>query len=102
MFNLNKESIKSLLVEERKGFTESIELAINLKDIDMANAKNRIDADIIFPKGKGRESKIAIFATGELALRSKGAIENIITPETIIVGSTVGGNGLGILFLGPR
>ncbi|MCL4325786.1 MAG: 50S ribosomal protein L1 [Candidatus Thermoplasmatota archaeon] len=83
MFNLNKESIKSLLVEERKGFTESIELAINLKDIDMANAKNRIDADIILPKGKGRESKIAIFATGELALRSKGAIENIITPETM-------------------
>jgi large subunit ribosomal protein L1 len=68
--------------KERK-FVESIELAINLKEVDLKIPKNRINEEIGLPKGRGREIRIAIFATAELAEKSKGVVDLIIMPEQI-------------------
>ncbi|UCD14675.1 MAG: 50S ribosomal protein L1 [Thermoplasmatales archaeon] len=67
---------------ERK-FKQNIDLVVNLKNIDMGEAKNRIDEEIILPHGIGKEAKIAIFASGELALKAKGKVDLIIKPEEI-------------------
>jgi len=64
-------------------FKQNIDLVINLKNVDLEDAKNRIDEEIILPHGRGKESKIAIFASGELALKSKGKLDLIIKPEEI-------------------
>lgn len=68
--------------KERK-FLESVELAINLKEVDLKNPKNRINEEIALPKGRGKELKIAIFASAELAEKSKGVVDLIIMPEQI-------------------
>lgn len=57
---------------ERK-FSESIDLAINLKNLDMNQPQNRIDEEIILPNGLGRPIKIAVFAKGDTAQRAKAA-----------------------------
>ncbi|MGA1819404.1 MAG: hypothetical protein ACMUHU_00180, partial [Thermoplasmatota archaeon] len=49
-------------------FKESVELAINLKDVDLANPKNRLTEEVILPKGRGKDVKIGtpeidLFAT---------------------------------------
>jgi len=67
---------------ERK-FKQNIDLVINLKNVDLNEAKNRIDEEIILPHGIGKEAKIAIFASGELAFKSKGKVDLIIKPEEI-------------------
>ena len=67
---------------ERK-FKQNIELAITLKNIDMNDSKNRIDEEIILPHGRGKEPKIAIFASGELAQKSKKHVDLLIKPEEI-------------------
>ncbi len=67
---------------ERK-FPESVELAINLKDVDMKNPKNRIDEEIILPKGRGKPVKIAVFGSDELAVKAKECAEMVITPEEL-------------------
>jgi len=67
---------------ERK-FKQNVDLVINLKNIDLNEAKNRIDEEIILPHGKGKDSKIALFASGELAFKSKGKVDFIIKPEEI-------------------
>lgn len=64
-------------------FRESVELAINLKDIDLKNPKNRIDEEIILPNGRGKQVKVGIFATGELAFKSKEIADVVLTAEDI-------------------
>ncbi|MCK5548240.1 MAG: 50S ribosomal protein L1 [Thermoplasmata archaeon] len=74
---------KALESSKERNFEESIELAINLKDLDLSVPKNRIEEDVILPKGRGKELKIAVFASGELAFKSKKSADLVITPEEI-------------------
>ena len=64
-------------------FKESVELSVNLKDIDLSIPKNRIEDDIILPKGRGKEVKVAVFGSGELALKAKKIVERVIQPNEI-------------------
>jgi large subunit ribosomal protein L1 len=67
---------------ERK-FHESVELAINLKDVDLSNPKNRITEEIILPKGRGREVKVGLFGTPEMVQKAKDIADMIIAAEDI-------------------
>lgn len=70
----------------QRKFSESIDLAINLKNLDMNQPQNRIDEEIILPHGVGRQIKIAVFAKGETAQRAKGAgADYVFDPEEINV-----------------
>ena len=75
--------IKETSKEKPKKFKQTIDIVINLKNIDLNIPKNRIDEEIILPKGRGSEAKIGLFAGGELALKSKGVVDLIIKPEEI-------------------
>lgn len=80
------EVVDKLLNESKnlnRKFKQTIDVVINLKDIDMNNPKNRIDTEILLPHGRGKEAKIALFASGELAVKSKGHVDLIIKPEEI-------------------
>lgn len=68
--------------KERK-FSESVDLAVNLKDIDLSIPKNRVDDEILLPKGRGKPVKIAVFGSGELALKAKTAADLVISPEEL-------------------
>lgn len=68
---------------ERK-FTESIDITINLKNIDMAQPKNRIDETILLPHGNGRKAKIAVLGSGDIVTQAKDvSVELIISPDEI-------------------
>lgn len=67
---------------ERK-FTESVELAINLKDVDLSIPKNRIDEEISLPNGRGKDIKVALFGSGELAIKAKAVADKVIPPEEL-------------------
>ncbi len=54
-------------------FLESVDLAVNLKNLDLNQPKNRIDIEVILPHGLGRDLKIGVFAKGDIALQSKNA-----------------------------
>ncbi|MFH1779636.1 MAG: 50S ribosomal protein L1 [Candidatus Micrarchaeota archaeon] len=75
-----QESVKTVF--ESKGtrkFKQSIELAINFKDIDFKKAENRINLDVVLPLSP-KEAKIAIFADGQLALEAKTAGADLVIP----------------------
>ena len=70
----------------QRQFSESIDLAINLKNLDMNQPQNRLDEEIILPNGVGKQIKIAVFAKGETAQRAKGAgADYVFDPEEINV-----------------
>jgi large subunit ribosomal protein L1 len=66
-----------------RNFLESVDLAINLRDVDLSIPKNRINEEIILPHGRGKPVKVAIFASGETALKAKDVADLVIPPEEI-------------------
>ena len=76
--------IKKLQADSKqRKFLESVELAINLKDIDLSNPKNRIQEEIILPNGRGKTIKVGVFGSSEMAVKAKGVADVIIQPEDI-------------------
>src|SRR5665647_3121410 len=68
---------------ERK-FSEGVDITINLKNIDMAQPKNRIDETILLPQGTGRKIEIAVLGKGEITTQAKEAGADLIMgPEEI-------------------
>ncbi len=76
-----EKAVKEILEKSpKRNFKESVDLAINLKGVDMSKPKNRIDESIILPSGLGREIRVGVFARGETALKSEKAGANLIIP----------------------
>ncbi len=74
---------QALELAKPRNFVESVEVAINLRDIDLSVPSNRIEEEIILPKGRGRDVKVAVFASGEMAVKARDAADAIIAPEDI-------------------
>jgi len=62
---------------ERK-FSQSIDLAINLQNIDMKKPEGRIQERIELPHSVGKELKICVIATGEMAFKAKKAGASLV------------------------
>lgn len=76
---------KALSGAKKRNFVETVELAINLKDIDLSIPKNRIQDDIILPNGRGRKVRVCVIGGGELALKAKNVADVVVTPEELQV-----------------
>ena len=74
---------KALEGAQKRKFTETVELAINLKDVDLSIPKNRIQDDIILPNGRGKAIRVCVIGGGELALKAKDVADLVITAEEI-------------------
>jgi large subunit ribosomal protein L1 len=80
------EAVQKALEESKKlerKFKQSVDVVINLKNIDMNDAKNRIEDEVMLPHGRGIEAKLALFASGDLAMKSKSHVDLVIKPEEI-------------------
>jgi len=80
------EAVQKAIDESKKlnrKFKQSVDVIINLKNIDMNDAKNRIEDEVMLPHGRGIEAKLALFASGDLALKSKTHVDLLIKPEEI-------------------
>jgi len=68
------DAIKELKTNSKKrNFAQSIELIINLRDIDPKKPENKIQELIELPYLAGKKSKICVIASGEMALNAKRA-----------------------------
>src|SRR6056297_1364804 len=56
-----------------RNFTETVDLAINLRDLDLNEPSNRVDESIVLPSGTGQETRIVVIAEGETAVRADEA-----------------------------
>ncbi|MBM4248136.1 MAG: 50S ribosomal protein L1 [Euryarchaeota archaeon] len=74
---------KALEGAKPRKFKESVEICINLKDVDLSVPKNRIDEDIPLPKSRGKGVKVALFGTNEMTSKAKNVADRVLTPEDI-------------------
>ncbi|MCK4736272.1 MAG: hypothetical protein KAT65_27715, partial [Methanophagales archaeon] len=75
-------TVEEVLSAPERKFVESVEICINLKNVDLKQPKNRINLDINLPKSF-REPKIGVFASGEIALKVKEAGADALDPEDL-------------------
>ena len=64
-------------IAENKGkrkFKQSVELAVNFKDIDFSKQDNRLNLDIILPNGRGKASNRRCFRMRRSKLIAEASI----------------------------
>jgi len=73
------ESVKEAKTKaEKKKFVQSLELIINLRDIDMKKPESKIQESVELPNAVGKQGKVCVIATGELALKARKAGADLI------------------------
>ena len=66
-----------------RNFRETVDLAINLRDLDLNDPNNRVDESIVLPAGTGQETSIVVFAEGETALRAEDAADQVLSGDDL-------------------
>ena len=61
-----------------RNFTETVDLAINLRDLDLNDPANRVDESIVLPSGTGQETNIVVFADGETAVLAEDVADEVL------------------------
>ncbi len=85
---IDPETVTKAVQEAKKNskdrkFTQSIDLTINLKELDMTKPENRIDEELVLPHGTGKPVKVGVIAEGELALQSKNIADVVIRKDEL-------------------
>src|SRR6056297_2723862 len=66
-----------------RNFTETVDLAINLRDLDLDEPSNRVDESVVLPAGTGQETTIVVFAEGETALRAEEVADDVLDEDEL-------------------
>ena len=76
---------KALEDKGKKKFKQSVELIINMRGIDFAKSENRLNLDVVLPKGKGgKELKSAVIVEPSATEEArKAGADLVITPDKI-------------------
>ncbi|WP_456327343.1 50S ribosomal protein L1 [Archaeoglobus sp.] len=86
---VNKDQLEEAIskaIEQAKPrkFVETVEMAVNLRNVDMRRPENRIDVIVTLPHGLGKPRKVGVFARGETALKAQEAgADVVLSPEDI-------------------
>ncbi|WP_135663550.1 50S ribosomal protein L1 [Halorhabdus rudnickae] len=74
---------RALEESPERNFRETVDLAVNLRDIDLDDPSNRIDEGVVLPAGTGQETTIVVFAEGETALRAEEVADDVLDGDDL-------------------
>ncbi|WP_312908469.1 50S ribosomal protein L1 [Natronosalvus caseinilyticus] len=66
-----------------RNFTETVDLAINLRDLDLNEPSNRVDESVVLPSGTGQETQIVVIAEGETAVRAEEVADQVLSGSDV-------------------
>ena len=82
-------AFKEMRERSKKGnFNQSIELIINLRDLDMKKPEGRIEDKIELPRPLDKKVNICVFANGDMALRARRGGADLVLESVEIEGLT--------------
>ncbi len=66
-----------------RNFRETVDLAVNLQDIDLNDPSNRVDEEVVLSAGTGQETQIVVIADGETALRAEEVADEVVSGDEL-------------------
>lgn len=66
-----------------RNFRETVDLAVNLRDLDLNDPSNRVDESIVLPSGTGQDTQIVVFAEGETALQAEDVADEVLSSDDL-------------------
>ncbi len=63
-------------------FVQSVEVAINFRDVDFNKPENRLNLDVVLPYAP-KPLKVAVFADGQLSIDARGICDKVISGADI-------------------
>lgn len=74
---------KALEKSKKRNFVETVDISINLKDIDLSVPKNRIQDDVVLPHGRGRLIKVCVIGGNEMVAKAKTVADRVLTADEL-------------------
>jgi len=74
---------RALSESPERNFRETVDLAVNLRDIDLDDPSNRVDESIVLPAGTGQETTIVVFADGETGIRAEEVADDVLDGDDL-------------------
>ena len=74
---------RALSDSPERNFRETVDIAVNLRDLDLADPNNRVDESIVLPSGTGQDTRIVVFAEGETAIRAEDVADEVLDGEDL-------------------
>lgn len=70
--------------KKKRKFKQSIDMAVNFKDLDMSKPESKINLEVVLPHPSPKPIKVCAFAFGDTALRAKQAgVDRVVEREEI-------------------
>ncbi|MCL9813344.1 50S ribosomal protein L1 [Natranaeroarchaeum aerophilus] len=66
-----------------RNFRETVDLAVNLRDLDLNEPSNRVDESVVLPSGTGQETRIVVIAEGETGLRAEDVADDVLDGDDL-------------------
>ena len=67
----------------QRNFVETVDLAVNLQDLDLDDPSNRVDESIVLPSGTGQDTQIVVFAEGETAFQAEDVADEVLSGDDL-------------------
>ena len=74
---------KALESSKKRNFVETVDISINLKDIDLSVPKNRVQDDVILPHGRGRPVKVCVIGGNEMVAKARAVADRTLTADEL-------------------
>ena len=86
-FNMQKEELQSALQKakdfsEKRGFSQTYDLIINLKGLDLKKPEHQIDSSITLPHTRGKKIKVCALVGAELIEQAKSVCDFSINSDS--------------------
>src|SRR3989338_6078501 len=86
-FNMQKEELQSALQKakdfsEKRGFSQTYDLIINLKGLDLKKPEHQIDSFITLPHARGKKIKVCALVGAELIEQAKSVCDFSINSDS--------------------
>jgi len=82
-----KAALKEMREKTRKrNFTQSVELIINLRDVDVKKPENRIQESIELPHALDKKVEVCVIADGDMALQARRAGADLVLESADVEG----------------
>jgi len=73
-----KESLEKLKEGNKRNFSQTVDLIINLRNLDLKKPDHQIEFFIQLPKSKGKQSKLCALVGPELGDQAKSVMDNVV------------------------